>query len=41
MITQTTLLKELENMGVQLVTYEQAGAQLTTLALQPSLMKEI
>jgi len=34
-----TLLKELESMGVQLVTHEQAGAQLSTLALQSSLMK--
>ena len=33
MIIQMTLLKELESMGVQLVTHEQAGSQLSTLAL--------
>jgi len=41
MITQMIIPKELESMGVQLVTHKQAGAQLSTLALQPSLMKEI
>jgi len=36
-----TLLKELENLDVQLVSHGQASVQLLALTLQPSVVEEI
>ena len=40
-VTQMSFLKELESMGVQLVSHGQASVQLSTLTLQLSLVEEI
>ena len=41
MITQLNLLKELEDLGVQLVSHRQAITQMSTVTLQPSTTEEI
>ena len=41
LITQMTLLRELENISVQLVKHGQADVQLSTLSLEPLLVEEI
>ena len=41
LITQLSLLKELEDLGIQLVPHGQAHVQLSILTLQPSIVKEI
>ena len=40
-ITQLNLLRELEDLGIQLVSYKKVNVQLPRLTLQPSLMEEI
>ena len=40
-ITQLSLLRELEDLGIQLVFHVQAHVQLSALTLQPSIMMEI
>ena len=40
-ITQLSLLKELESLGIQLVSHRQANVQLSALTLQPSTVEEI
>jgi len=40
-ITQLSLLRELEDLGIQLVSHGQASVQLSALALQPSIVEEI
>ena len=40
-ITQLSLLKGLEDLGIQLVSHGQAHVQLSTLTLQPSIVEEI
>ena len=40
-ITQLSLLKELENLGVKPVSHGQASVQLTTLTLHPSIVDGI
>jgi len=40
-ITQLSLLRELEDLGIQLVSHGQANVQLSTLTLQPSIVEEI
>jgi len=40
-ITQLSLLKELEDLGIQLVSHGQAHIQLSTPTLQPSIVEEI
>jgi len=40
-ITQLSLLKELDDLGIQLVSQGQAHAQLSALTLQPSIVEEI
>jgi len=40
-ITQLSLLRELENLGIQLVSHGEANVQLSTLTLQPSIVEEI
>jgi len=40
-ITQLSLLRELEDLGVQLVSHGQAHVQLSALTLQPSIEEEI
>ena len=40
-ITQLSFLKELEDLGIQLVSRRQAHVQLSALTLQPSIMEEI
>jgi len=41
MITQLSLLREFEDLGIQLVSHRQADVQLSTLILQPSIVEEI
>ena len=41
MITQLSLLKELEDLRIQLVPHRQAHVQLSALTLQPSIVEEI
>ena len=40
-ITQMSLLKELQSMGVQLISHGQASLQLSALTLQPFVVEEI
>ena len=40
-ITQLSLLKELEDLGIQLVSHGQTHVQLSALTLQPSIVEEI
>ena len=40
-ITQLSLLKELEDLGIQLVSHRQVHVQLSALTLQPSIVEEI
>jgi len=40
-ITLLSLLRKLENLGIQLVSHAQANVQLLALALQPSIVEEI
>jgi len=40
-ITPLNLLRELENLGSQLVSHRQANIQLSALALLPSIVEEI
>jgi len=40
-ITQLCLLKELEDLGIQLVSHRQAHVQLSALTLQSSIAEEI
>jgi len=41
LITQLQLLRDLEDLGVQLVSHRQVRVQLSTLTLQPSIVEEI
>jgi len=40
-ITQLSFLRELEDLGIQLVSHGQANVQLSALTLQPSIGQEI
>ena len=40
-ITHLSLLRELEKLGIQLVSYGQSNVQLSALTLQPSIVEEI
>jgi len=40
-ITQLSLSRELEDLGIQLVSYGQANVQLSALTFQPSIVEEI
>ena len=40
-ITQLNILRELEQLGIQLVSHRQARVYLSTLTLKPSIMEEI
>jgi len=40
-IIQLSLLRELEDVGIQLVSHGQANVQLSVLTLQPSIAEEI
>jgi len=40
-ITQLNLLRELEDLDIQVVSHKKANVQLPALTLQPSLMEEI
>jgi len=40
-VTQLSLLKELEDLGVPLISHGKAHIQLSALTLQPSMVKEI
>ena len=39
--TQLSLLKDLKDLGIQLMSHGQAHVQLSTLTLQPSMVEEI
>ena len=40
-ITQLSLLRELEDLGIQIVSHGQINVQLSVLTVQPSIAKEI
>jgi len=40
-ITQLSILRELEKLGIQLVSHGQVNVQLSALTLQPSVVEEI